>query len=441
MRDGRPFEGLPVYPDVRERERLLRVTWERLDPQFRTPNQVLGRRSTIGCVALEITQRCNLDCTLCYLSESAESIRDLPIEILLGRVDRIRETYGPGVSVQVTGGDPTLRPREELVEIVRHISRRGLRPSLFTNGIRATRDLLAELADAGLFDVAFHVDTTQRFKKYASEEALNTVRREYIERARGLKLAVVFNTTVHAGNLDEVPMLTRFFLKNSDVVGMASFQVQASTGRGEWRERSPRVTPDAIAERVREGVGLPRLCWDTAMMGHPACNRGTMLATAGERAVDVLTDRPLYERFLEEFRHVAFDRRDVPRTARRVIASALSRPYWLLRGGAFLVRKLWTVRGELWRRERIGKITFFIHNFMDAAALDEERVRNCSFMVMTANGPVSMCAHNARRDDYVLKPVSVDAATGRYFQPLTGRIEALPDAIPPPATSPPRPPG
>ncbi len=29
-------------------------------------SQMLGRRWAIGCVALEITQRCNLDCTLCY---------------------------------------------------------------------------------------------------------------------------------------------------------------------------------------------------------------------------------------------------------------------------------------------------------------------------------------------------------------------------------------
>jgi hypothetical protein len=33
------------------------------------PGQQLGERWPVGCVALEITQRCNLDCTLCYLSE------------------------------------------------------------------------------------------------------------------------------------------------------------------------------------------------------------------------------------------------------------------------------------------------------------------------------------------------------------------------------------
>lgn len=95
-----------------------------------------------------------------------------------------------------------------------------------------------------------------------------------------------------------------------------------------------------------------------------------------------------------------FDRRDVPRTARRVIAVAFRNPYWLVKGGTFLLRKLWSVRRELWRRERISKITFFIHNFMDAAHLDPERIRNCSFMVMTGEGPVSMCEVNARRDDF-----------------------------------------
>jgi 7,8-dihydro-6-hydroxymethylpterin dimethyltransferase len=414
--------GLPVYEGLPERERRLHGAWERLDPQFRTPNQVLGRRSTIGCVALEITQRCNLDCKLCYLSESAESVRDVPLPVLFDRIDRILEAYGPGVGVQVTGGDPTLRPRAELVAIVRRVAERGLRPALMTNGIRAGRDLLAELAAAGLVDVAFHVDTTQGLKKYPTEMALNAVRREYIERVRGLQLAVIFNTTVHAGNLEEVPGLARFFLDHSDVVGMASFQVQALTGRGRWRESAPHVTPDAIAERIRRGVGLPRLAWDTALVGHPACNRATMLATVGGEVVDVLTDRALYERFLQEFRHVSFDRRDAVGTARRVIARALTKPYWLLRGGAFFLRKLWAVRRGLWKRQRPGKMTFFIHNFMDAAALDPERVRNCSFMVMTEDGPVSMCAHNARRDEFLLKPVRLRTDPPSYFEPLTGQV-------------------
>lgn len=146
-----------------------------------------------------------------------------------------------------------------------------------------------------------------------------------------------------------------------------------------------------------------------------------MLVTAGGKPVDVLSDRPLYERFLEELKHVPFDRRDVRSTALHVIEGALRNPYWLVRGGAFLVRKLWTLKRELWRtRGRTGKITFFIQNFMNADALHSERIRNCSFMVMTDSGPVSMCEHNSRRDDFILKPLPI--ADGGVWRPLTGQI-------------------
>ena len=39
-----------------------------------TPSQVAGRNFAMGCVSLEVTQRCNLDCSLCYLSDMAEAV-------------------------------------------------------------------------------------------------------------------------------------------------------------------------------------------------------------------------------------------------------------------------------------------------------------------------------------------------------------------------------
>ena len=87
-----------------------------------SPNQQMGRRWTLGCVALEITQRCNLDCSLCYLSEHSEAIRDIPVEELFRRIDLIHQHYGDYTNVQVTGGDPTLRQQDELIAIVKYIS-------------------------------------------------------------------------------------------------------------------------------------------------------------------------------------------------------------------------------------------------------------------------------------------------------------------------------
>lgn len=114
-----------------------------------SPSQLMGRRWPIGRVALEITQRCNLDCTACYLSEQSEAVKDIPLEEVFRRIDMIFDHYGPHTDVQVTGGDPTLRKRDELVAIVRRIRDKGMRPTLFTNGIRAKRSLLQELVAAG----------------------------------------------------------------------------------------------------------------------------------------------------------------------------------------------------------------------------------------------------------------------------------------------------
>ena len=142
-------------------ERLARLAASMQRTGQWSPAQAAGRRWTMGCVSLEITQRCNLDCTLCYLSDSAEAVRDIPMEDLFRRIDDIAVQFGPNTDVQISGGDPTLRDRTELSQIIRQVRAQGMRASLLTNGILLNRDWLRQLASDGLNDVAFHVDMTQ----------------------------------------------------------------------------------------------------------------------------------------------------------------------------------------------------------------------------------------------------------------------------------------
>jgi tetraether lipid synthase len=385
--------------------------------------QHMGRRWPVGCVALEVTQRCNLDCTLCYLSESSEAVKDLPLEEVFRRIEMIRTGYGPCTDVQITGGEPTLRPRDELVAIVRRAHAAGLRPALFTNGIRATRDLLRELCAAGLGEVAFHVDTTQQRPGYATEVELNAVRERYIERARGLPLAVYFNTTVHDGNFRELPALAKFFVDHSGAVGLASFQLQADTGRGVLRARGPAIDLDSVAERIREGAGAP-LDFGAMQLGHARCNRFAMALVAGGRAYDVFDDRGVVQWFVEQTAHLQFDRIVRSKTARTLVAWAMRDPRRLAKCAHWLARKGWQMKRSLLRSPgRVTKISFFIHNFMDACRLERERIDACIFPVASGDGPVSMCLHNARRDQHLLKQVPL--ARGRrigFWNPLTGEI-------------------
>jgi len=403
------------------------------------PGQAMGRRWPVGCVALEITQRCNLDCSLCYLSEHAEAVHDVPLAELFRRIDTIAATYGPDTDVQVTGGDPTLRDRAELVAIVRRIAARGMRPSLFTNGIRATRSLLSELAAAGLVDVAFHVDMTQARRGFDSEVALNAVRADYIDRARGLGLAVMFNTTVFTGNMHEIPAVARFFVRHADAVELASFQLQADTGRGVLRGRDAVVSQPSVMAAIERGAGGP-LSFDVLSGGHAACNRYAAALVADGRAFDLFDDRDFILEIFTRSAGDAFPRGDRGRFVRDLLAWLARRPGLWPRTAAWAGRKLWQMRRELLAaRGRVGKISFFVHNFMDACRLERERVDACVFMVATDEGPVSMCLHNARRDRHVLKRLKVPTANGNgYWDPLTGSIGDGETTAPRPAPLPAR---
>jgi 7,8-dihydro-6-hydroxymethylpterin dimethyltransferase len=408
--------------EARDVETALRQTRERMG-KFYIDKQILGRRETIGCVALEITQRCNLDCTLCYLSENSESVEDMPIQELFRRLDEIKRLYGPGVSVQITGGDPTLRKREELVAIVRRARELGLQPALFTNGIKATRDLLEELVGAGLMDVAFHVDMTQERKGYTSERELNAIRSEYIERARGLPLTVIFNQTVFQGNFEEVPDLIRFYRRNSDVVKMVSFQLQADTGRGELRKRAHVISIETVREQIRAGAET-NLGGETILIGHPKCHNFFPMLCVNGNLYDVLDDEKTISRALDEFRHLFYDRRlPIWKNALLYLWGMRRKPGWYLEVLKYTLPRMWRMKWDLLRAKgRVNRLSFFIHNFMDADGLEQERVDACSFMVMSPDGPVSMCAHNARRDDYILRPIQITTDEGvMLFNPLKKR--------------------
>ena len=381
-----------------------------------TAHQTAGRRWPVACVSLEITQRCNLDCTLCYLSESSEAVRDFPLEEVFRRIDLIAQHYGPGTDVQVSGGEPTLRRRDELVAIVRRLASLGLRASLFTNGIKASRDLLIELCEAGLTDVAFHVDMTQQREGYACEHELNALRREYIDRARGLPISVFFNTTIHAGNFDDVAMLSAFFVAHADVVRFASFQLQAETGRGVLGARTELIGNDSVAKRLREGTAVHDLKFNVLTAGHHECNRSAVLLVANGRAHDAFADSAFVQRFMRETADAPIDRGTPWRAMRSLLAALLVRPGLATAALRWGLALAWRMRRDwLAARGRVHKLTLFTHNFMDACALDSERIEACVFMAMTQDGPLSMCAYNAQRDAYLLKPLQTSHGV---WQPL-----------------------
>jgi len=387
------------------------------------PRQTAGRLFPMACVSLEITQRCNLDCSLCYLSDRAEMAKDVPLPILLARIDMIIQHYGAGTSLQISGGDPSLRKIEDLETLVRHIRSRGMRSCFMTNGIKATRPMLERLAAAGLDDLALHVDLTQERKGYDTEAALNEVRDAYIERAQGLGLRILFNTTVFEGNFAELPNLVRYFRSRADDITLISFQMQADTGRGVLRERDGEITQASVTGAISEGIGFP-LDFDAISVGHSLCNRYTSLLTAGGEITSPLTNRLLIEdtiSALDDLDEREEGNLNVRRTLMRI---AWRRPRLALRLLAEAGKWVWQLRRGLVRSKgRASRMSILVHNFMDASKLEKSRCESCVFMVATENGPLSMCVHNAERDSHIFAPMRLETEAGpRWWHAETGEM-------------------
>jgi 7,8-dihydro-6-hydroxymethylpterin dimethyltransferase len=267
--------------------------------------------------------------------------------------------------------------------------------------------------------VAFHVDMTQQRKGFANEIELNAIRQEYIERARGLRLAVMFNTTVINGNFDQIPEIVAFFVRNADMIRLASFQIQADTGRGVLGRRDARLSVDSVKSQMERGTGAP-LSFETARAGHFRCNRYAMSCVVNGKVYDVLDDQLLFADILEQTKHLQFDRQDRSAALAAIAKGVLGCPLLALRAAGWLARKVWRARLDLVRaRGRVHKLSFFTHDFMDACRLEPDRIEACVFAAPTADGPISMCLHNAKRDAFISQYIRLAGEPkGRFWNPV-----------------------
>mgnify|MGYP003295805543 FL=1 len=67
------------------------------------------------CVLLELTNRCNLRCPVCFASAGEQKPRDLSLEEIGRQYDLLMERGGP-FNIQLSGGEPTMR--NDLDEII-----------------------------------------------------------------------------------------------------------------------------------------------------------------------------------------------------------------------------------------------------------------------------------------------------------------------------------
>jgi len=181
---------------------------------------------------LEPTKQCNIYCDGCYSGNAKDSHKSLAqVAADLDVFEKYRKTD----AVSVAGGDPLTHP--EVVEIVRMIARRGLKPVVNTNGFAMTPSLLRELKAAGLKGVTFHVDSLQRRPGWTGkgEVELNELRQQFADMVAEVGgLSCSFNSTVYEKTLSSVPEIVDWARRNPAKVQVVVFIAFRTTLEGSF---------------------------------------------------------------------------------------------------------------------------------------------------------------------------------------------------------------
>jgi hypothetical protein len=398
--------------------------WANLPTKFKHARQVLGVQSA-GCSAtVGLMERCDFYCTACYLPASSNDTPPQPFEEVKKQLDQIAAHLGPDGNIQLTAGEVTLLPREELGRVVEYCRKVKLTPMLMTNGQTILRDpsYLDYLLEKGLTKVAFHIDTTQRGRdgmdNKDTEKDLHWIRDAFANLVRetrirtGIDFHAAHTYTVTRENQHEVPEVMRWMMKNADAFRMISFQPTADVGRTRVDRQGGDVKE--LWEYVCEGAGR-KLSRSGMNFGHEDCN------TVSMSFLVKFNGKTKYVEFLEKEKDWKFFHKLLRKgfgsftpfdeTPFDVVVKALillsRRPSWLWDLPSYVLYRMHTEKkwlGEFVKTVlsggdfEINPFAVVVHNFMSADELNtergQERLSACSFKVPYNGEMVSMCEFN-----------------------------------------------
>ena len=185
------------------------------------------------CTAiLEVTQRCNLGCPVCY-ADSGGQKPDPSLEQVEAWYRSVL-TSSAGCNIQLSGGEPTLR--DDLPELVALGREMGFAfVQVNTNGLRLGREpeYLEALARAGLASIFLQFDAVDdRAYEKLRGRALLAEKLRAIEACARQGIGVVLVPTILPGvNLDQVGPILELAMKHSPTVRGVHFQPMSRFGR------------------------------------------------------------------------------------------------------------------------------------------------------------------------------------------------------------------
>jgi uncharacterized radical SAM superfamily Fe-S cluster-containing enzyme len=185
------------------------------------------------CVLLEVTQRCDLHCPVCFADAGQGKESDISLQDAESWYRRLLEAGGP-YNIQLSGGEPCVR--DDLADFIRLGKSLGFTFfQLNTNGLRLARDeaYLHDLVEAGLSTVFLQFDgTTDDIYQSIRGRRLMETKAKAIAACQRAGVGVVLVPTLIPGiNTANIGAIIAFALSQMPAVRGVHFQPVSYFGR------------------------------------------------------------------------------------------------------------------------------------------------------------------------------------------------------------------
>ena len=355
--------------------------------------QFLAGQSRPLMAVIEITNRCNMHCPLCFSNSNHDS-GDVPLAEIQRRMEQLLAITGTPVNLQLSGGEPTLHPDlPRIIALARNLGFRNL--ELISNGIKISRnpDYLSELKAQGLKSVYLQFDglKASTYLKLRGWD-MTAVRRQALENIRRAGMCCTLAVAVARGvNDDELGDIARFGIDNLDVVRAINFQsVSPFSGRFLVGEEHGGYRLPELIKLIAAQTGLPADTFLSEHLPHPLCNAMSLVYVVNGRL------EPLFKYIrLEDIKKFLGDN-----SREKILGlfdgkKAFFRRYLSHPRAWKLIAKAAPIFGSNPLNVLDSQhILLFAKSFMERDALDPQRVNNCCYGISDAQGVFSFCAFN-----------------------------------------------
>jgi len=390
-----------------------------------------------GMGVVDLTNRCNLTCPVCFANSNAAGYLYEPsFEQVRRMLKALRDEKPVNTRiVQFSGGEPTIHPR--FLDCVRLAKEMGFsHVQVATNGITFTDVEFAQAAkEAGLHTLYLQFDgVCDDIYRRTRGEPLLDLKLQCIEAVRKAGMKICFVPTVVKGlNDDQIGNMIRLAIDNIDCVSAVSFQPVSFCGRISKAElESKRYTLSDFAHDFEKQTGIAKAYEDwfplscvspfskllsalrgeatTHLTSHPHCSMGTYLfvdqnknAVPATRFIDIggmLREMDLLARKAEK--------QSIKLFTKIKAWNALRKHYHEDRAprGLSFEKFLQTLQGMMDKRYGRGQAeaegftykTLMVAgmHFMDAYNFDVERVKRCVVHYAAPNGLLyPFCTYNS----------------------------------------------